>query len=103
MSLWICQQCHSLQGFSKSMRCFACEGPLAFATVTEKPAAALSQRTPDTPSEAPTDDEVLDFLVAYYGFPNRAMMESFKDWQMDIRDEVKLIQSWATLRPKDTK
>jgi hypothetical protein len=26
---WVCQQCHSPQGFSADGKCFACEGPLA--------------------------------------------------------------------------
>lgn len=37
MSWWMCQSCHSLQGFSQSMKCFACEGPLEFATMSDKP------------------------------------------------------------------
>lgn len=51
-------------------------------------------------AQPPNDDDVLDFLVAYYGFPNRAEMESpkYASWLQDIRDEVKLIQSWATLK-----
>ena len=50
---------------------------------------------------APSDDEVIDFLVAYYGFPSRTVMETFHSWASDIRDEVKLIQSWATLKSAD--
>jgi len=32
-SLWICEQCHSRQGFSADGKCFACEGPLLAAPV----------------------------------------------------------------------
>jgi len=32
MSFWICQNCHATQGFAKSMKCFACKGPLEMAT-----------------------------------------------------------------------
>lgn len=35
MSLWMCSACHSLQGFSSDMKCFACEGALTFAVVRD--------------------------------------------------------------------
>lgn len=43
----------------------------------------------------PSDNEVVDFLVAYHGYQNRAtFVASLTD---DRFNEVRLIQAWATL------
>lgn len=55
-------------------------------------AAAPSRSTPATQ----TDNEVLDFLVAYHVFPDRAT--ALRMAPEAIFDQVKLIQSWVTLR-----
>ncbi len=48
----------------------------------------------------PSDNEVVDFLVAYHGYQNRAtFVASLTD---DRFNEVRLIQAWATLTRADT-
>jgi len=56
MSLWMCRHCHSLQGFSKDMRCFACGGPLEFATVeAHKPSPQVAAGTAQEPPQYAVD------------------------------------------------
>lgn len=70
-------------------------------TLTRVDGERLSERTGSTATisgvtrSAEGDEVIVDFLVAYYGYPNRAAL--LRDRPDEVFDAVALIAAWQTL------
>lgn len=81
MSLWICTQCHSPQGFSKDMACFACGGPLEI-------------RVYDAPWVGPLMGEPIEQdIVKMIQLLEKDKMAVVKDWIREAAYQIWLV-SW---------
>ena len=69
--------------------------------LADSPLGDERRRATETDKAEPTEEFIRAFLAAYYGFPSPAVMETFHGWSYDIRDDVKLIQAWASLKGAD--
>lgn len=101
MSLWICQHCRKLQGFTAGMRCFECGGVLEFANLANvivpsrqvpvagrpEPLAPSPEPLAASSSPAPRPDGWLDgeieltaFALAHPDCDVRAVLRGFAEW-----------------------
>ncbi len=80
-----------------------CPDAFHFTVTNQNPPRLPAVEGPPDAAQEPNEDVsseefILDFLAAYYGFSGRAHMGTFESWTADIRDDVRLIQSWLTLK-----
>ncbi len=94
MSLWICEKCGDLQGFTSKMRC-ACGGQLQLANLGPQPAAPVPASGPRTVGDCPLSADYTELEVA-------ALRIDFEMWlrQRGVKPEVMaLLLTWKQPNP----